>query len=430
MKELFSQRLNRLRGLSHNVSNSASNANINAQIDSSGIVEPFAYSTELLTSPVGLAYDSVSRILYCSNIFEGTIVQINSSGTVIPFASGLISPFGLAYDSVSRILYCSDNATGTIVQINSSGTVIPFASGLTNPIGLAYDSVSRILYCCLPNETLDDGNIIAINSSGDYTTIASGLNFPFDLAYDYISKKLYCSNPGLVPFTPGNNTVVQIDPVSGNVTSFTNDTEISSPFCLAMGDKYLYITSFDNNTIYRSTIPSCYNEGTLILALNLNKNLQEEYVPIENLRIGDLVKTYKHGYRKIEFIGKKTMMNNPSKWNNCMYKMKKTEENKLMDELIITGDHSILVNELSASEKVKQETVWKKNYKIDDKFLLMAFASEKFTKLENTNKYTYYHLTLENEENEDNRYGIWANGILSETTFKSHFLKQKYNLLK
>ena len=42
------------------------------------------------------------------------------------------------------------------------------------------------------------------------------------------------------------------------------------------------------------TDPSCFNEGTNILYLN--KKLTEEYILIENLRIGDLVKTYKHRY--------------------------------------------------------------------------------------------------------------------------------------
>lgn len=40
-----------------------------------------------------------------------------------------------------------------------------------------------------------------------------------------------------------------------------------------------------------------------------------------------------------------------------------------------------------------------------------------FIKLEDKNLYTYYHFVLECDENEgDKRFGIWANGILSETT--------------
>ena len=41
-------------------------------------------------------------------------------------------------------------------------------------------------------------------------------------------------------------------------------------------------------------------------------NLEEEYIPIKNLKKGDLVKTYLHGYRKIEIIGKNTLKNNLS----------------------------------------------------------------------------------------------------------------------
>jgi len=88
----------------------------------------------------------------------------------------------------------------------------------------------------------------------------------------------------------------------------------------------------------------CFNEGTKILCLN---NKEEEYVPIENLRAGDIVKTYHYGYRKIELIGKNCLINHPDhKFTSSMYKMEKTETNGLIEDLIVTGGHSILVDDL------------------------------------------------------------------------------------
>ena len=50
-------------------------------------------------------------------------------------------------------------------------------------------------------------------------------------------------------------------------------------------------------------------------------------------------------------------------------------------------------------------------------------------KIENNNLYTYYHFILENNGNDDQRFGVWANGILTETTSKNHFMNHKYILL-
>jgi hypothetical protein len=176
--------------------------------------------------------------------------------------------------------------------------------------------------------------------------------------------------------------------------------------------------------------PSCFNEGTKILTLN--KHFEEEYIPIENLRKGDLVKSYKHGYRKIDLIGKNPMINNPERFNECMYKMTKTDDNGLIEDLIVTGGHSLLVDELSeiVRAKHKELNVWDGNVlKIDDKYLLIVCASDKFVKLENTNLYTYYHFILENNGNNDERFGVWSNGILTETPSKTQFTNHNYTLL-
>jgi len=165
-------------------------------------------------------------------------------------------------------------------------------------------------------------------------------------------------------------------------------------------------------------VVSCFNEGTKILCLN--KNLQEEYIPIENLRKGDLVKSYLHGYRKIDLIGKKSMVNNPQKWDKCMYKMEKTEENGLLEDLIVTGWHAILVDELGENKKINEKLSNSINSKIDDKYLLLAAASSDFIKIENNKLHTYYHFALETEDVEQ-QFGVWANCILTETISKNMF---------
>ena len=179
-------------------------------------------------------------------------------------------------------------------------------------------------------------------------------------------------------------------------------------------------------TIHSISDPSCFNEGTKILCLN--NNLEEEYIPIENLRKGDFVKSYKHGYRKIDLIGKNPMINNPNRFNECMYKMEKTEENGLIEDLIVTGWHSILVDDL-AEYKEENDKIFRTTHMIDDKYLLLSSVSKQFIKLENTNLYTYYHFILENDGDNDNRYGVWANGILTETPSKKKFTNHKYTLL-
>ncbi len=98
--------------------------------------------------------------------------------------------------------------------------------------------------------------------------------------------------------------------------------------------------------------PLCFNRGTKILCLG-RSSFEDEYVPIEELRKGDLVKSYRHGYRRIERIGHQTMINNPSTVEHCMYEM--THHDGLTEPLLLTGLHSVLVSRLSKSERIAQQ---------------------------------------------------------------------------
>ena len=54
--------------------------------------------------------------------------------------------------------------------------------------------------------------------------------------------------------------------------------------------------------------------------------------------------------------------------------------------------------------------------------LLLSAVSDQFVKLDNTDPYIYYHFILENNGNDDDdRFGVWANGILVETPTKKQF---------
>lgn len=187
-----------------------------------------------------------------------------------------------------------------------------------------------------------------------------------------------------------------------------------------------FFSTFGGPMTRGSIVPICFNEGTKILCLN--KNFEEVYIPIENLRKGDLVKSYIHGYRKIDLIGKNVLVNNPEIFSGCMYKMEKTEENGLLEDLIVTGGHSILVDELG-EYKQENDNIFGETPKIDGKHLLLSCVSKDFVKLEDNNLYTYYHFILENNGNDEQRFGVWANGILTETPCKNLFCEHELVLL-
>jgi hypothetical protein len=182
-----------------------------------------------------------------------------------------------------------------------------------------------------------------------------------------------------------------------------------------------------------SPIPSCFNHDTKILCFDETLN-QELYIPIQDMKVGTFVKTYKHGYKKVELIGKGATINNPEDKYKSMYKMKK--QGDMLDDLILTGNHSILVDRFKIVEADKQKKEFKNEefYMIDDKYILFAKNALNFEQIIDNKFYTYYHFVLENDaENKYDdtiRYGVWANGVLAESSDKKHFIKHGYEIIK
>ncbi|NDE17321.1 hypothetical protein EBZ80_20560 [bacterium] len=91
-----------------------------------------------------------------------------------------------------------------------------------------------------------------------------------------------------------------------------------------------------------------------------------------------------------------------------------------MSRLIVTGGHSILVDDLGGAKEAN-ERIFGSLPMIDDKCLLLAAVCKDFAQIKDREVYTCYHFILENDGDDDQRFGVWANGILTETPSKNQW---------
>jgi hypothetical protein len=166
----------------------------------------------------------------------------------------------------------------------------------------------------------------------------------------------------------------------------------------------------------------CFNRGTQLMAQKSQSKWHSvrAYEKVENLKIGDFLKTHLHGYRKITRILRGLVVNKTAeKTQNTMCVMKKTGD--MTDDLYVTGGHSLMVDELSAEEEKLQKAIGFSE-KVDDKHLLLAKISPLFEAAP-PGTYQHYHFLLENDD-KTARYGVWANGVLCETP-SQHYVENR-----
>jgi hypothetical protein len=128
------------------------------------------------------------------------------------------------------------------------------------------------------------------------------------------------------------------------------------------------------------------------------------------------VKTLNKSYVKVQHIGK-MMFENPDHSNRCLkrlYRLPKRNYPELKEDLIITGNHSILVDTLSKEEEKMTIELAKRIYVTTDKYRLMAHVDQRSEPYVNPGLHEVWHLALENDNYICN-YGVYANGLPAET---------------
>ena len=167
--------------------------------------------------------------------------------------------------------------------------------------------------------------------------------------------------------------------------------------------------------------PPCFKEDSKILTNN-------GYIPIQNLRKGDLVKTLNQGYIPIDMIGTSEFINTicEERIKDKLYVCSQQEYPEVFEDLVITGCHSILVDEFKNDEREKTTQLLSRIFVTDNKYRLPACVDERAKPYEKEEKTNIYHIALENENYYGN-YGIYANGLLVETCSK-RYLKEYSNM--
>jgi hypothetical protein len=172
---------------------------------------------------------------------------------------------------------------------------------------------------------------------------------------------------------------------------------------------------------YKENYP-CFKKGSKILCLI---DGEERYINIENIRKGTLVKTLKSGYVPVNMIGTSILYNNDTD-ENILYKCTNYNYPEIIEDLYITGHHSILVNSLTQRQIDQTREKLGRLYITEGKYRLLACLDSRTIPIRDFETETIYHIALDNSDYYMN-YGIYANGLLVESSSK-RYLKELSNM--
>ena len=351
-----------------------------------------------------------------------TIYKVDVNGNKTTFITNLVAHYlGMVFDSNNNLYYCSNNKN--IYKIDTSGTTTTFINGndvLSYPIALIFDRIGNLLIA-------NTGNQYISKYSGDGILINRQFIANSNSTQTWNNLVIDKTNNIYATYNNNNSSYINKYDQNGNLLITIYNDPTNSILGLAIDSiNNLYFTNYNLSIVTKYTILSpitCFKEGSKILT---NKG----YIPIQDLRKGDLVKTLKDDYKAIDIIGKRDIYHPASKERikDQLYRCSKDKYPELFEELIITGCHGILVDNFKDS-KQREKTIQVNGdiYVTDRKYRLPVCVDERSSVYEKPGNYTIYNLALDNDDYYMN-YGIYANGLLVETCSK-RYLKELSNMI-
>jgi hypothetical protein len=350
-----------------------------------GVIEGSWDSTEISDTGQFIAIANVNNGLWYSTNYGTTFTKVRSTASRLVTIDKVDGKFIFCTLAGGGDIYYSTNSGATFSTMDTGRLITDMKYNSSNyTLYVLFNSNATIISYTIPYAkpiVTIDGTPVALG--GTYTALARTKSVNLSVT----------SSPSFpIRTTVGTTNVLE----DLNTIAITDD---------------LY-----NYNIYVMVLRNCFKEGTKILCYVDNK---EQYVPVEELRRGTLVKTQVNGYVPIHTIGHSKIYNSDNKLRSMNRLFKCTKENypEITEDLIITGCHGILVDKTVFTAELRQKTkelTRDDEWVTGDKCRLLTCLDERAEPYEEEGTFPIWHFALDHFDRFMN-YGVYANGLLVES---------------
>jgi hypothetical protein len=277
-------------------------------------------------------------------------------------------------------------------------------------------------------------NPLSLSISGSHLFAADGSKIVkisiLDGSYSTVDTVSYVKNAVMSSTGKLYAITANLSPPANSIYTYTMNTSIQFadvyyPYYSTAFVFNLYNTTKNTTSDILTINITCFLEGTKILRLSPARGTDpesEQYISIEHLKKGDLIKTVSGVYVPLESMGRSRIYHNPLDHSlsdqirkDALYVYRREDWPILREDLCVSGMHSALVEEISVEEREAILLTLEDVYLTEDLYRLPACVDKRARIYDQEGYFNLYHIALSNTDYYGN-YGVYANGMVMETT--------------